>query len=270
LKQLRQNTISNWNLNDHWRTLRALKASFEAKRASKSQIQLSCVFTITYTGLYSSKNNCVFYLTCLFVSLALRLHFAEACGPSRKEDRKKFSHALITSGARLVASLVFLAMVAWALGCGGGGTSSVPPPPPSISVSIVSPGSSVVLGNTLSFTATVQNATDTTVAWSVNGVPGGNATAGTISAAGVYTAPPDLPSPASVQVTATSHQDPTKSANASVTITSDLNLSLLPSVAGVELGARQGSKQQSPAADIQILRCAGAFLVQRARSTAER
>src|SRR5579864_6072977 len=162
---------------------------------------------------------------------------------SQDRDCKKFNSELIANRARLVPSFVFLATGALALGCGGGTTSSVlppPPPPPSLSISVSPLTSSAILGNTISFTATVQNATDTTVAWSVNGVPGGNATVGTITAAGVYTAPSDLPSAASVQVTATSHQDPTKSASAPITITSDLALSLTPNVVGVELGATQG------------------------------
>lgn len=126
------------------------------------------------------------------------------------------------------------------MGCGGGGAGSPPPPPPpSIGVTITPQSGSVVLGNQATFTATVTNATDTSVSWSVNGIPGGNAAAGTITPAGVYNAPVDLPSPATVQVTATSHADATKSATAAVTITSDITLALAPNPASVELGATQ-------------------------------
>jgi len=58
----------------------------------------------------------------------------------------------------------------------------------------------VILGNTQTFTATVTDASNTNVLWSVNGVPGGTAATGTITAAGVYTAPADLPATTSVQV----------------------------------------------------------------------
>src|ERR1700675_2245415 len=119
---------------------------------------------------------------------------------------------------------VLLTAVAYTLGCGGGGASSVlppPPPPPSITVTIAPLTGTVVLGNTASFTASVQNATDPTVTWSVNGVAGGNTALGTITPAGIYAAPADLPSSSTVQVTATSHQDPTKSASAAVIIASD-------------------------------------------------
>lgn len=138
--------------------------------------------------------------------------------------------------------MVLLAMCAWTLGCGGGGAGSVTPPsssPPSISVSVTPASGTVLLGETLNFTATVSNSSDTTVSWSVNGISGGSAQVGTSSADGVYTAPADLPSGGTVQVTATSHADTSKSATASVTVTSDIAIALTPNVASVELGATQ-------------------------------
>lgn len=139
-----------------------------------------------------------------------------------------------------VAFLALLTAVAGTLGCGGGGAVAPPsPPPPSIAVSVAPSSGSVVLGNQVTFTATVTNTTDMTVSWSVNGFGGGNSTVGTISSAGVYIAPADLPSPTAVQVTATSHADPTKSATANVTVTSDITLSMTPNPASVELGATQ-------------------------------
>ncbi len=97
----------------------------------------------------------------------------------------------------------------------------------------------MLLGNTEAFSATVTNTTNTAVTWSVNGVAGGSAATGTISAAGRYTAPADLPSPASVQVAATSVADPTKSDAATVAITSDIVVSITPNAASVELGATE-------------------------------
>jgi len=97
----------------------------------------------------------------------------------------------------------------------------------------------VLLGETLPFTATVSNSTDASVVWSVNGVTGGSPQAGTISADGVYTAPADLPQGGTVQVTATSHADTSKFATASVTISSDIAVSISPGTASVELGAAQ-------------------------------
>jgi serine protease len=84
----------------------------------------------------------------------------------------------------------------------------------------VSPAtSSMQTGGTRTFTATVANATDPSVTWQVDGIAGGNATVGTISATGFYTAPATVPSPSIVTVTALSNQDPTSSDSASVSIT---------------------------------------------------
>src|SRR6266403_3179460 len=123
--------------------------------------------------------------------------------------------------------------------CGAGGASLPPPPPPVIEVTVNPANGSALLGGQATFTATVTNTTDTAVSWSVNGAPGGNARLGMITPAGVYTAPADMPSPATVQVTATSHADSTKSGTGTLAITSDIALALTPNPASVELGATQ-------------------------------
>jgi hypothetical protein len=97
----------------------------------------------------------------------------------------------------------------------------------------------VLLGGTVSFTATVTNSNDTVVNWSVNGIPGGSAQVGTISADGVYTAPADLPQGGTVEVTATSHADISKSSTAAVTISSDIAIAISPATSSVELGSTQ-------------------------------
>lgn len=89
---------------------------------------------------------------------------------------------------------------------------------------------SVLLGSSQTLTATVTNATNTSVTWSVNGVAGGSASSGTITTSGVYTAPGDLPSSPIVQVTATSQADSTKSATAQLAVMSDIGIDV--SVAG--------------------------------------
>jgi hypothetical protein len=138
--------------------------------------------------------------------------------------------------------LAVLASSVWMQGCAAGGTGSVtspPPPPPSVTVTVTPTTGSVLLGNSQTLTATVTNTTDTSVTWSVNNIPGGSPSTGTITAAGVYTAPTDLPSPVIVQATATSQADATKSATAQITITSDIGISVAPPNASVELGATQ-------------------------------
>jgi hypothetical protein len=105
---------------------------------------------------------------------------------------------------------------------------------------VVAPsGWSVLLGNAVTFAATVSNTPNTEVTWSVSDMPGGSAAQGTISPQGVFTAPPILPSPATVLIQAASVADSTKIATATVTILSDISMTLSPASAAVELGAQQ-------------------------------
>lgn len=92
------------------------------------------------------------------------------------------------------------------------------PPASNVKVAISPTSASVKTGKSLTFKATVTNATDKAVVWKVNGVVGGNATVGTISTSGVYKAPSRVPSPAKVTVSASSVQSPGVSASATVTI----------------------------------------------------
>jgi serine protease len=77
---------------------------------------------------------------------------------------------------------------------------------------------SVQAGSTQSFVATLANTTNTEVSWQVNGIDGGNATLGTISSTGVYTAPAKVPT-GSVTVTAVAAADSTAAGSALLTIT---------------------------------------------------
>ena len=153
--------------------------------------------------------------------------------------------ARANSGARHVLFVLLAGLAAGAVttGCGGGGASPGPPPPPppppptGISVSVAPTSATVMLGATQQFTATVLNTSNTAVNWSVNGVPGGNSTVGTITSAGLYTAPQNLPAQPAMTVEATSLADASKSAAAAVSVASDLSVSVAPPLASVELGA---------------------------------
>jgi hypothetical protein len=87
-----------------------------------------------------------------------------------------------------------------------------------ISVSMTQPTVSLRLFDQFYFPATVSNAMDPTLTWSVNGIAGGNSTVGTVTAQGVYTVPAALPSPNVVQVKAQSVTDPRASATSTVTL----------------------------------------------------
>ena len=61
-------------------------------------------------------------------------------------------------------------------------------------------------------------ATGGPVVWQVNNAVGGSAASGTVSAAGVFTAPASLPSPAAVTVTAVSTANPAQTSTATITL----------------------------------------------------
>jgi hypothetical protein len=115
---------------------------------------------------------------------------------------------------------------------------TVVPGPPPIIVSVTPSPVNVQAGiSAQQFTATVTNTTNTAVTWQVNGLTGGNATVGTISASGLYSAPASVPNPATVTVSAISVADPARSGNASVTVTAPISVSVAPSSVTVLAGA---------------------------------
>jgi len=109
-----------------------------------------------------------------------------------------------------------------------------------IVVTVSPPAANVPAGGSQVFTAaiTASGSPAPGVAWTVNGIAGGNATLGTIAGStansATYTAPVAPPSPPSVTITATSVADNTKAGSASVSLTC-ANL-ISPSTASVSLG----------------------------------
>ncbi len=79
----------------------------------------------------------------------------------------------------------------------------------------------MLTGETQQFTATVTGAINTAVTWSVDNVTGGNTSVGTISSAGLYSAPATAPG-AGVTIRATSQASATASATANVSVTAPL------------------------------------------------
>ena len=143
---------------------------------------------------------------------------------------------------RRISTLVMILMfMAFSAGCGSTSSSGPTPPPPPVIVTItIDPApTSLFLGQAQQFSATVTGTTNTLVNWSVNGILGDNPAVGIISTAGLYTAAQILPNPAGVTITATSQADATKNATLTVTIKSDVTISLLPPSANLGLAAAQ-------------------------------
>jgi len=131
----------------------------------------------------------------------------------------------------MTAVFVALSLVA----CGGSGGNNNPP-----MVMVAPATANVQEGSTLQLTATVTNTTETAVSWTVNGIAGGNASVGTISSTGLYTAPDVIPNPASITITAALQALPSISGSSIVTITavvfnnSSLNGNYILSLTGID------------------------------------
>jgi hypothetical protein len=108
-------------------------------------------------------------------------------------------------------------------------TVAITPPPPTItSVSVACSPASVQVNKTSQCSANVLGTENfsTAVTWSVNGFAGGNSGVGTINGNGLYTAPSQVPFPATLTVTATSTADATKSGSTNVTVTAGTGSSI--------------------------------------------
>ena len=162
----------------------------------------------------------------------------------------RFSFLLVPS----FAACVFLGS------CGGGGGSNGS----LVAVTITPAFAVVTIDQTTPFTDTVTGTTNTAVTWEVNNTPGGSATNGTISATGAYTAPAQVPSPATVTITVVSQADATKSASASVTVEAHTPNQAAQSLP-VKLGTTGGNANDSSRQGNTITCCGGTLgsLVQR-------
>src|SRR5271168_551379 len=109
---------------------------------------------------------------------------------------------------------------------------------------MISPANATVaLEQTVVFSASFSGAPAQAVIWSVNNIPGGNASVGTISNSpaqnGVYLAPVNMPAARQVTISAASAANPALSASVTLLLTSNITISISPSSAVRVPGARQ-------------------------------
>ena len=121
---------------------------------------------------------------------------------------------ILRASTATVAAMLLMLSTLFLAGCGGSNSSSN-----TITVTVTPTTATLSASQTTSFTASVINTSNTAVTWLVNGIEGGNATYGTITASGSYTAPATVTSTVTETITATSQADTTKSGTASVTLT---------------------------------------------------
>src|SRR5208283_5149279 len=105
-----------------------------------------------------------------------------------------------------------------------------------IEISVSPKTASVPAGKSQQFNASVFNAANPGVNWQVNGIAGGDATHGTISTSGMYTAPTKVPNPANVTVTSVAQADLSQTASAQVTIMPSLISVVTNSLPSGEVG----------------------------------
>jgi len=95
---------------------------------------------------------------------------------------------------------------------------------PSLAVNVVPASGTVQIGASLQFQATVTGNANQSVTWNVNNTVGGDPSIGTITSAGLYTAPPAVPLAGSVTVAAVSVVDGATQGTAVITIQDPLAL----------------------------------------------
>lgn len=138
----------------------------------------------------------------------------------------------------------FIATTIYLTGCALSSSSHQENPPP-VKVTITPGTSSLFLGQIQPFAASVANAANAAINWTVNGISGGNSAVGTIVPsspgldAATYTVPQVLPSPANIVIAATSQADASASGSASVQIESDVAVSIAPASTNVETSTAQ-------------------------------
>ena len=129
--------------------------------------------------------------------------------------------------SRASAVFLFPLLLSWAC-------SSAPPPP--VSVRIEPANARAHVGRSIQFTAEVSNSDNHAVTWALSGQGCDGASCGTISTAGLYTAPASIPDPSVIKVTATSVADPSKSFTVLVTILPAIELTVTPADPTVGVG----------------------------------
>jgi hypothetical protein len=142
--------------------------------------------------------------------LVLHLDLAPIRGDLRTRHKKGLRQFL----PWLLLCLFFLSLSC--MSCGG----LVTGPPAPIIVTVTPNSAEPFTGSNVQFQVAVKNAANSAVTWQVNQIPGGNQTVGTITAAGLYTAPNLVPTPPTVAVTAVLQADPSAWGSANVTIQS--------------------------------------------------
>jgi hypothetical protein len=118
----------------------------------------------------------------------------------------------------LLLAPLLLCVICTSCGAVGSGPPSPTPLPSPVTVTVMPNSAQPFQGGNVQFNAVVKNASSPAVNWQVNQIAGGNPTVGMIDSSGLYRAPPLVPNPPTVTVTAVLQSDSTKSGSSNVTI----------------------------------------------------
>jgi len=143
---------------------------------------------------------------------------------------------------QIVLVIGFLLTLALTQGCGSG-SNSTPPTPTITGVSVSPQNPTIAAGQQQLFAAQVSGtgAFSTAVSWSVNDVPGGNSTVGTISSSGNYLAPTSFNAPFTATIKAVSAADSSKSGTSQANVVTALvsSVTIDPQTPNVTAGSNQ-------------------------------
>lgn len=132
---------------------------------------------------------------------------------------------------RRLVSLVFAISLLSGGGCasgGGSGAGGSGSQTSVVTVSVSPASASLRAGDTQQFNASVTGSSVTGISWLVNGLLGGNATVGTITSTGLYTAPNVVPNPNNVTIEARSSAGASAAGTSTATV-----LNPIPAVTNV-------------------------------------
>jgi hypothetical protein len=155
-------------------------------------------------------------------------------GSVYRPRRKKISLYVLTA-VMFAACLLILAS------CGGSSPSGVGGGGNTVAISVSPTSASLFPSQTQQFTSTVIGSTNTGATWTVSG-------GGSVSSAGLFTAPASITSSGTATVTATSQADSTKSQTATVT----LNPQTLSGTYLIHINAVSGSVTETTTAGLTV------------------
>jgi hypothetical protein len=136
------------------------------------------------------------------------------------------------SPARLSVLISAVVLIAFLTGCGSSSAPQTNTPPPAVTITASPITATITAGQSTTLSATVANASNTGITWSVQE----GAAGGSVTSAGVYTAPTTA---GNFHVIATSQADGTKTAIVTITVVLPVTVSVSPATVALSVGQSQ-------------------------------